>query len=102
MPKERDRRRGERRPANTTGVVSFGQGDLSCRVIDVSESGAQIRIDGHRASRNLLGKRISLQAEAMAPDPLDGFVVWVRPAVNGVYLGLQLGTNGTHSRSAAE
>jgi len=85
-----ERRQAVRRPIDRTGTVSFGGDGLACRVIDVSETGAQIRIDGQKSGRNLRGKRASL-AMAADPDPtkpLEGSVVWVRAAVNGVYLGL--------------
>ncbi len=94
MDDSKDRRQTERQITEVTGVISFGQDPLVCRVIDVSESGAQVRIDGRRASRNLVGKRMSLildgSSGAVKPPPLEGRVVWVRPAVNGVYLGIEV------------
>ena len=65
---------------------------MPCRVIDLSDTGAQIRIDGRRASRNLIGKRTTLKLDGLrAGDPeVEGRVVWARPAVNGVYLGIEL------------
>jgi hypothetical protein len=92
MEETKERRHFERQLAEGTGVISFGQEPLQCRVIDLSQTGAQVRIDGRRASRNLMGKRASLTLDASAgrPGPLEGRVVWVRPAVNGVYLGLEI------------
>lgn len=88
-----ERRQAERQIAEGTGLISFGQEALACRVIDVSENGAQVRIDGRRASRNLVGKRTSLvldgSAGANKEATLEGRVVWVRPAVNGVYVGIE-------------
>jgi PilZ domain len=93
MTSEATERRGaERRHADGSGSVSFGQEGLACRVIDLSETGAQIRIDGKRASRNLIGKRAVLTLEGDKPRFLEGRVVWARPAVNGVYLGISGGT----------
>lgn len=84
-----ERRQAVRRPIDRTGTVSFGGDGLACRVIDVSETGAQVRIDGQKSGRNLRGKRASLSmAEPDSPKVLEGSVVWVRAAVNGVYLGL--------------
>ncbi|MGH7803743.1 MAG: PilZ domain-containing protein [Candidatus Binatia bacterium] len=89
-----ERRQSARRSAEATGKISFGAEGLACRVIDVSATGAQVRIDGRRASRNLVGKRISLAIDAaadLAAESFTGHVVWARPAVNGVYLGLAFG-----------
>jgi hypothetical protein len=85
--------RRQRRNAEGTGSISFGHEPFACRVIDVSENGAQIRIDGRRASRNLVGKRALLRLDGVpngSGSPLDGRIVWARPAVNGVYLGIEL------------
>lgn len=92
MNTSKERRQTERQNAEATGWISFGQDPFGCRVIDLSENGAQVRIDGLRASRNLMGKRASLKLEALSSDgsALEGRVVWVRPAVNGVYLGLEI------------
>lgn len=93
MSETPERRQAQRRIAEGTGSISFGQDPVACRVIDLSDTGAQIRIDGRRASRNLVGKRASLKIDGAAkPDsgPLDGRVVWARPAVHGVYLGIEL------------
>lgn len=73
-----------------TGLISFGQEPLACRIIDLSDTGAHVRIDGKRASRNLVGKRASLTLESPKQRLLEGRVVWARPAVNGVYLGITL------------
>jgi hypothetical protein len=78
----------ERRHADGGGLISFGQEAVGCRIIDLSETGAQVRIDGKRASRNLVGKRASITLEGDKPRLLAGRVVWARPAVNGVYLGI--------------
>ena len=86
-----ERRQAARRSAEATAKISFGNEGLACRLIDVSATGAQVRIDGRRASRNLVGKRISLAIDAsaeLAAETFAGHVVWARPAVNGVYLGL--------------
>ncbi len=87
-----ERRQAARRSAEATGKISFGSEGVACRVIDVSATGAQVRIDGRRANRNMVGKRISLaidaSADAIAAETFAGRVVWARPAVNGVYLGL--------------
>jgi len=69
----------ERRHADGGGLISFGQEAVGCRIIDLSETGAQVRIDGKRASITLEGDK---------PRLLAGRVVWARPAVNGVYLGI--------------
>ena len=94
MSDTKERRHTERQIAESTGLISFGQEAVVCRIIDVSESGAQIRIDGRRASRNLVGKRTSLvldgNSESNKPAPLEGRVVWVRPAVNGAYVGIEV------------
>lgn len=86
-----ERRQATRRSAEATGKISFGADGVACRVIDVSATGAQVRIDGQRASRNLVGKRVSLAIDAAADLGVESFVghvVWARPAMNGVYLGL--------------
>jgi hypothetical protein len=88
-----ERRQAIRRAAEATGKITLGaEGDVACRVIDVSESGAQVRVDGRRATRNLVGKRISLAIDGAAgglgATSYAGHIVWARPAVNGVYLGL--------------
>jgi len=88
MSEAPERRSVERRHTDGGGTISFGQEPLGCRVIDLSDTGAQIRIDGKRASRNLVGKRASLTLEGNKPRLLEGRVVWARPAVNGVYLGI--------------
>jgi hypothetical protein len=88
MSEAQERRATDRRPAEGSGTISFGQEALGCRVIEVSEAGAQVRIDGKRASRNLVGKRASLTLEGAKPRLLEGRVAWARPAVNGVYLGI--------------
>jgi hypothetical protein len=88
MGEAQERRGAERRHANAGGTISFGQEALGCRVIDLSQTGAQVRIDGKRASRNLVGKRASLRLEGSKPRLVEGRVVWARPAVNGVYLGI--------------
>ena len=91
MSEATERRGAERRHADGGGSISFGQEPFACRVIDLSETGAQVRIDGiKRASRNLVGKRAALTLEGAAPKLLEGRVVWARPAVNGVYLGISL------------
>jgi len=89
-----ERRRAVRRPAETTGEVVVGREAYACHVIDVSSVGARIRIDGRRASRSLVGKPISLTVNGTPeppPAPWAGRVVWARPAVAGVYLGLAFG-----------
>lgn len=91
MPDAEERRRAVRRPAETTGEVVVGSQAYSCHVIDVSSAGARIRIDGRRASRSMVGKPISLTVNGSPqpkPPPWAGRVVWARPAVAGVYLGL--------------
>jgi PilZ domain-containing protein len=88
MSEAQEHRGAERRHADAGGTISFGQEALGCRVIDVSQTGAQVRIDGKRASRNLVGKRASLTLEGSKPRLVEGRVVWARPAVNGVYLGI--------------
>jgi hypothetical protein len=88
MSEAQERRGAERRHADAGGTISFGQEALGCRVIDLSQTGAQVRIDGKRASRNLVGKRASLTLEGSKPRLVEGRVVWARPAVNGVYLGI--------------
>jgi hypothetical protein len=88
MSEATERRQALRQNAEGTGMISFGQEPVACRVIDVSERGAQVRIDGRRASRNLVGKRTTI--EGVRPEPLTGRVVWARPAVNGVYLGIAI------------
>ena len=90
MSEATERRVAERRHADGGGTISFGQEILTCRIIDLSETGAQVRIDGKRASRNLVGKRASLTLDGATPKLLEGRVVWARPAVNGVYLGLSV------------
>lgn len=87
MARNTERRSAARRRTDSTGTVALGQEEATCRVIDVSDAGAQIRIDGRRASRNLHGRRVSLTIDSRKA--YRGNVVWVRPAVNGVYLGLQ-------------
>lgn len=90
MTDVKERRRSARRPASGTGTISLGQEPVACRIIDVSETGAQIRIDGQRASRNFVGKRASLvQNGEGEKQSFDARVVWCRPAVNGAYLGLE-------------
>ncbi|MEA2624508.1 MAG: PilZ domain [Candidatus Binatota bacterium] len=94
MSEFKERRQGDRRPADNTGQISFGGEPVDCRVIDLSAEGAQVRIDGRRASRNLMGKRARLTMTGNAENDsflLEGNIVWVRPAVNGVYLGLSRG-----------
>jgi hypothetical protein len=88
MSEAQERRGAERRPADGGGTISFGQEALGCRVIELSDTGAQVRIDGKRASRNLVGKRASLTLEGAEPKLIEGRVAWARPAVNGVYLGI--------------
>jgi hypothetical protein len=83
-------RSAERRPPEAGGSISFGQDPIACRVIDLSDSAAQVRIDGKRASRTLVGKRASLTLEGTSRKPLEGRVVWARPAVHGVYLGISV------------
>ncbi len=90
MDESTERRQAQRRNAEGMGSVSFGQDPITCRVIDLSNTGAQLRIDGRRASRNLVGKRISLTLDGLKQEPLLGRVVWARPAVNGVYLGIAI------------
>ena len=90
MSEATERRAAERRPADAGGSISFGQEALACRVIDLSDTGAQVRIDGKRASRNLVGKRALLTLEGNTPRLFAGRVVWARPAVNGVYLGISV------------
>ena len=102
MSEATERRGAERRHADGGGSISFGQEPFACRVIDLSETGAQIRIDGKRASRNLVGKRASLNLEGSNPKLLEGRVVWARPAVNGVYLGLSIvATEAKQAQGAA-
>lgn len=88
MSETTERRAAERRHADVVGSISFGREPFHCRIIDLSESGLQVRIDGKRASRNLVGKRAALQVEGAKPRLVEGRVVWARPAVNGVYLGI--------------
>ncbi len=93
MSEATERRQSQRQNADGGGSISFGQEPVACRVIDLSATGAQVRIDGRRASRNLVGKRAALALEgarADAPKLVEGRVVWARPAVNGVYLGIAL------------
>jgi len=90
MSEATERRSAEQRPAEAGGSISFGQEALACRVIDLSDSGAQVRIGGKRASRNLVGKRAWLRLEGATPKLLEGRVMWARPAVNGVYLGISV------------
>lgn len=90
MSETTERRSAERRHADAVGSITFGREPFQCRIIDLSESGAQVRIDGKRASRNLVGKRASLTLEGSNPRLLEGRVVWARPAVNGVYLGISV------------
>jgi hypothetical protein len=90
MSEATERRGAERRHADAGGMISFGQDSVGCRIIDLSDTGAQVRIDGKRASRNLVGKRASLALEGEKPRMLEGRVVWARPAVNGVYLGISI------------
>ena len=90
MTEATERRSAERRQSDGGGSITFGQELLACRIIDLSDSGVQVRIDGKRASRNLVGKRASLTLEGEKPRSLEGRVVWARPAVNGVYLGIAL------------
>ena len=101
MSEATERRAVERRPADGGGSISFGQEALACRVIDLSDTGAQVRIDGKRASRNLVGKRASLTLEGTTPRLLEGRVVWARPAVNGVYLGISVDADPTPAPGAA-
>jgi hypothetical protein len=98
MSEATERRAAEQRHSDGGGTIVFGQEILTCRIIDVSGSGAQVRIDGKRASRNLVGKRASLTLDGAIPKLLEGRVVWARPAVNGVYLGLSV--EGIESKSA--
>jgi hypothetical protein len=102
MSETRDRRHTSRQFAGVTGVVTIGDEPLPCRVIDVSETGAQVRIDGRRASRNFVGKRVSLvrQDGSKRIGPVEGRVVWARPAVTGVYLGLELARREPEPRAA--
>lgn len=94
--------RGAERPhADGAGVISFGQEPVGCRVIDLSDTSAQVRIDGKRASRNFVGKRASLTLEGSKPRMFEGRVVWARPAVNGVYLGISAVTAETKSAENA-
>jgi hypothetical protein len=94
MSEATERRAAERRPSDASGSIRFGQEELPCRIIDLSDNGVQLRIDGKRASRNLIGKRASLTLEGVPkPRLLEGRVVWARPAVNGVYLGISLETS---------
>jgi hypothetical protein len=104
MDETKERRQAERQLAEGTGSISFGQEAVQCRIIDLSASGAQIRIDGRRASRNLMGKRASLALDPASPrkSPVEGRVVWVRPAVNGVYLGLELDRSDVKPTAAHE
>jgi PilZ domain len=99
-----DERRGAaRRSAEAMGKVSFGAEDLPCRVIDVSATGAQVRVDGRRASRNMVGKRVSLAIDGtpeVEAGSFSGHVVWARPAVNGVYLGLSFSGREVRTSSA--
>lgn len=88
MSEATERRATERRQSDGSGSISFGQEALPCRIIDLSDNGVQVRIDGKRASRNLVGKRASITLEGPKPRLLEGRVVWARPAVNGVYLGI--------------
>ena len=97
MSEATERRQAQRRNAEGAGTISFGQEPVACRVIDVSERGAQVRIDGRRASRNLVGKRTTI--EGVTPAPLLGRVVWARPAVNGVYLGIAI--DGAETKAAS-
>jgi hypothetical protein len=86
-----ERRRSTRRRAEGTGEVRFGAEAFACRILDVSDTGAQIRIDGRRGSRSLVGKRASLAIEGAGSGDAtarEGRVVWARPAVAGVYVGL--------------
>lgn len=85
-----ERRGAERRNTDGIGSISFGQDPFTCRIIDLSETGAQVRIDGKRASRNLVGKRAALTLAGPKARLLEGRVVWARPAVNGVYLGISI------------
>ena len=101
MSEATERRGAERRHADGGGSISFGHEGFPCRVIDLSETGAQIRIDGKRASRNLVGKRAALTLDGANPRMLEGRVVWARPAVNGVYLGISLdGAEAKHAQGA--
>jgi hypothetical protein len=95
MSEAKERRHSERQITEGTGLISFGREPVSCRVIDVSDNGAQVRIDGRRASRQMMGKRMTLVMDGGAASgekasPVEGRVVWVRPAVNGVYLGIEI------------
>ncbi|MGH7898578.1 MAG: PilZ domain-containing protein [Candidatus Binatia bacterium] len=94
MTESTERRQERRQHADSGGSISFGGGaSLACHIIDLSTTGAQVRIDGRRASRNLVGKRTALALEAGNPQAsklVEGRVVWARPAVNGVYLGIAL------------
>jgi len=99
MSEATERRGAERRHADGAGIISFGHDGLSCRIIDLSETGAQVRIDGKRASRNLVGKRASIALQGEKPRMLEGRVVWARPAVNGVYLGIAI--DSVEHKSAA-
>ncbi len=93
MSEPQERPAIERRHADGGGTISFGQEAVGCRVIDLSETAAQVRIDGKRASRTLVGKRASLTLEGSKPKLFEGRVVWARPAVNGVYLGIAAESN---------
>jgi hypothetical protein len=97
-----ERRQALRRNTDGMGLISFGQEPIACRVIDVSETGAQIRIDGRRASRNLVGKRTQLKLDTPSDSEVEGRVVWARPAVNGVYLGIELSRAGAAKPATAE
>lgn len=91
MTQADERRRSTRRRTEGTGEIRFGGEAFACRILDVSETGAQIRIDGRRGSRTLVGKRALLAIESEGStdaEAREGRVVWARPAVAGVYVGL--------------
>jgi PilZ domain-containing protein len=93
MTETTERRQAQRQHADSGGSISFGRESVACRIIDLSTTGAQVRVDGRRASRNLVGKRAALALEGEKPEAaklVEGRVVWARPAVNGVYLGIAL------------
>jgi hypothetical protein len=99
MSETTERRAAERRHADAGGSISFGREPFHCRIIDLSDTGVQVRIDGKRASRNLVGKRAELTLEGSNPRLIEGRVVWARPAVNGVYLGIAVDDGDGKSQS---
>lgn len=103
MNEPTERRAAERRPPDAGGSISFGRESIACRVIDLSDSAAQVRIDGKRASRTLVGKRASLTTlEGASQKLLEGRVVWARPAVNGVYLGISVDADARSAPAASQ